>query len=237
MFQPTLQNLFFFEIEVKSQIFKCHDYPLFTLRGFMLNSYTTSTLRIAKQISIYKLVRNMSKVPIDNGPFDIDQYYSEQVQIMNNARTTFFENISAKTHMVSPIESFEARVECVCYMNPQFSLEADDEDDDEDDEEDDEEEEDEDEAMDNETKEKKREEKKKKKREMEGFVKKYILISEGFFRVDDDDTKFVQADDRYDAEFDKIEQQDHDVWIQPIYVTVWAKEANKDDEAGIDAKL
>jgi hypothetical protein len=196
----------------------------------MLNTITI--MHIARKIYCSKLVVHMSTTPIDsNESFNFATFYGEQVTAFKTAKKLFLENVDSKarTHL-SPFESFECRLDSLMYLNQELTFYPDEDYEDEQDSDFDDfdsvnyEEESKDmvveESVDKEAeeerKDKEREERKKKWIEEEGYTKRYYLFGCKF----EDGNDFIQADDRYSAEFCDVGVLEFAHATQVIYVQV-----------------
>jgi hypothetical protein len=62
-----------------------------------------------------------------------------------------------------------------------------------------------------------------KSRDMKKEVFEYELISESLFRLEDDDNEFLMEDHGNDVSFGELAQQDHDSFVQKIFLSVKPK--------------
>jgi hypothetical protein len=155
--------------------------------------------------------------------------YSELETSRHEAATRYRQELDNVCALASPRVAFEMRLIHLARTST-WSIcsglmgEVDDEDDDDednDDEDDDDEDDDDDDEQDD-----KQDKVHPKKIRHEGNFS-YELISESLFRLDDDDKAFLMKDHGNDVSFGELDQQDHDVFLQKIYLTA-EKAAQKD---------
>jgi hypothetical protein len=153
--------------------------------------------------------------------------YSELETSRHEFETRYHQELDNVCALASPRVAFEMRLSHLAQKSGTWSAdcgmmgEVDDEDSDEDDDDEDDDEDDDDDEEDD-----KQDKVHPKKIRHEGNFS-YELISESLFRLDDDDKAFLMKDHGNDVSFGELDQQDHDVFLQKIYLTA-EKAAQKD---------